>query len=235
MQASRQEIWPRVVSGRCRNSEPDTPRQPAAGTRTEFSSESCSLRCRAPRMGALGDLVRKRFAVSPNRAILKIFFLPDGHSAFESIDQPATSVERRGTMGGRDHNENADFTDLKVSQAVNDGRIANVKLRERLRCQRLHLPERHFFVSLVFEIQSAPTPTVVSHYALEDHGCSVVGTFDLREHSGSVDRLADDFRARRTAADGWKQGDFISGMKLRVRPRVFLVHGDGNRTEHSFQ
>ena len=75
-------------------------------------------------------------------------------------------------MGGRDHNENADFTDLKASQAVNDGRIANVKLRERLRCQRLHLPERHFFVSFVFEKQSAAAATVISHYALEDHGCA---------------------------------------------------------------
>jgi hypothetical protein len=46
----------------------------------------------------LGDLGREWLAIGPYRAVLEVFFLPDRHSALESIDKPAAGIEGRGTV-----------------------------------------------------------------------------------------------------------------------------------------
>src|SRR5204863_61844 len=52
------------------------------------------LRCTLPRLGAsgTGNLGRERLAIRPNRPILKIFLLPDGHGPLERVDQPMAGV-----------------------------------------------------------------------------------------------------------------------------------------------
>src|SRR5579884_404294 len=43
--------------------------------------------------------VRKRFAIRPDRAIFKMFFLPDGNGSFESVDHPAARIESGRAVG----------------------------------------------------------------------------------------------------------------------------------------
>src|SRR5438105_2374825 len=99
-----------------RYSARDTQRRPVPEIE-KLSLEGCSLRCRAPRMGARRgcDLRRKRLAICPNRAIFEEFFFPDRHSALQGVDQPAAGIECRGAMGRGNNNQDAGLANFQVS------------------------------------------------------------------------------------------------------------------------
>jgi hypothetical protein len=61
-------------------------------------------------MGALGtsDAIRKRLTVGPDRAILKMLFLPDGHYCLEAINGEAAGFERLAPVGAADGHGHAD-------------------------------------------------------------------------------------------------------------------------------
>ena len=95
---------------------------------------SRSLRCVARVRGCLGREIcagnfgRKGLTVGPDRAIFEVLFLPDGHGAFERVDQPAAGVESGGAMGRGDHDQHAGLADLEAAKAVHEGDIANLEL-----------------------------------------------------------------------------------------------------------
>ena len=93
---------------------------------------------------ATRNLGRERLAISPDGAIFKVFSLPNGHGAFQSINKPTASLKGSGAMGGGDHNGNAGFSDLQAAETVFDCDVAYRKFRKRLLCQKFHLLDRHF-------------------------------------------------------------------------------------------
>src|SRR2546430_11919106 len=84
------------------------------------------------------DVLGKWFAVRPNSAVFKVFFLPDGDGALESVDEPATRVECGGAMRRSDDDENTGFADFDPPQAVHDCGVANLKVLERSGNERSH-------------------------------------------------------------------------------------------------
>src|SRR5579872_2837968 len=114
-----------------------------------------------------GDASGERLAVGPDRAVLKILFLPDRHSAFECIDDPAASIEGgRAVRRGYD-DQDAGLTDFQPAQTMHYGEIADGKLPQRLLGERVHLLDSHLFIGFIIQVQSAPRPGVVANNAFK--------------------------------------------------------------------
>src|SRR5258707_6705512 len=124
------------------------------------------------------NFIGERLAVSPHRAVLKIFLLPDGDGALEGVNQPAASVERSSTMGGCDHDQHAGFANFEAPETVHEGDIANLKMTQGLPGQRFHLLERHLFIGLVIETERLPSAGLVAHNTFKDHGRAVLAALD---------------------------------------------------------
>jgi hypothetical protein len=60
----------------------------------------------------LRDLVGKRFAVGPNRAILEIFLFPNGHGALQRVNEPPASIKGGCTVRRGYRDQDARFPDF---------------------------------------------------------------------------------------------------------------------------
>jgi len=73
------------------------------------------------------DFIRKRLAIRPDRAILKMLLLPDWNRLLQRINEPAASVKSRSSMGRGHGNGYAGFADLKLPQAMYHPNIPHFK------------------------------------------------------------------------------------------------------------
>src|SRR5947209_14094631 len=95
-------------------------------------------------------------------------------------------------MRGSDDDEDTGFADFDPAQAMDGRYVSNRELTERTGDQRIHLLERHFFVSFVVQKQRAAAARVIPHDAFEYNYGAVVGMLHLFEQGCGVDWLAGD-------------------------------------------
>src|SRR5579883_1123762 len=162
---------------------------------------SFMCRCRLSATAAFHrwHLFGKWFAVSPNRAVLEMFLLPDRHRAFECINQPSASVKSSRAMRGSDSDEHAGFADFQAPQPMNDRSIANWKLRDGFPSKPLHLLISHLFIGFVIEIKRAPPSRLVADNALKHRHGTVLGMFYAGDDLLGVNHIAHDRNTRRAA------------------------------------
>src|SRR5947208_14684058 len=96
------------------------------------------LRCTLPRLGAsgTGNLGRERLAIRPNRPILKIFLLPDGHGPLQGFDAPMAPSESAATVRGATP---ACHTVLANSLRPEAGHVATTAILKIRECLSLEL------------------------------------------------------------------------------------------------
>ncbi len=179
---------------------------------------------------AAGKARRKRLAIGPDGAVLEVFFLPDGHGAFQSINEPAAGFESGGAVGRGDHNGDAGLADLQTAEAVHEGNIADGKFRQRLLRQQFHLFERHFRISFVIQVERAATAGVVADYSLENYGSAVVGLLDFFEKRLRVDWLMDDGSVMAVSGCsatefGWPEPPLTGGSRATSSPDLSWESG----------
>ncbi|MBZ5704011.1 MAG: alanine--glyoxylate aminotransferase family protein [Acidobacteriia bacterium] len=80
-----------------------------------------------------------------------------------------TGLKRRRPMRRRHHDQHAGLADLQPPQPMHHGHVPHLELRQGLLRQRLHLLQRHLFVSFIVQIQRAPAARIVPRHPLEHH------------------------------------------------------------------
>ena len=96
-------------------------------------------------------------------------------------------------MRSADGDENAGLTDIKMTEAVEDGDAVYGVLIVDLRADFAHFGERHGLVGLVFEVTGPATMRFVANESIErDEGAVPIRT-DVPDGSVRVDRTTEQF------------------------------------------
>jgi hypothetical protein len=208
------------------------------GVKAKGCHRHWELRCRFPALCRRG--YRRKFAVSPNRAILEVFLFPDGNSALESINGEAAGIEGRGAMGCADGNEHAGFTDFKAAKPVNDGYAMNAVFPVELSPDFAHFCQGHGFVSLIVKVESRAIVGLVADEPVEGHDGAVFRRTHVpgqyRHFNGLAHQLVDVFVGQcrhvdASAAAYWREeSDFVTGSERRIPSGKFVVSRSDHRS-----
>src|SRR6202035_5860965 len=60
----------------------------------------------------------RQFSIGPHGTVFEVFFFPDGHGAFESVDGVAAGVEGGGAVSGAYRDVHAGFPNFEAAKAV---------------------------------------------------------------------------------------------------------------------
>jgi hypothetical protein len=69
-----------------------------------------------------------KFAVGPDGAVFKIFFLPDRHRALQGVNDVAAGIEGSRPVWGADRDKHAGLTNFETAETVGDGYAVNREL-----------------------------------------------------------------------------------------------------------
>src|ERR1044072_3015830 len=120
------------------------------------------------RRAILAKLTRHGFAFDPHRAVLKVFFLPDGHDLLQAINRVVAGFKSYTAMGRSNYDDDARFAYFYPAKAMNysnaiDGPFL-VSLIADLR-QRL---QGHLRVSFVLQVKRAAAFSVIARDPVKD-------------------------------------------------------------------
>src|SRR5262249_41538070 len=146
-------------------------------------SRGWSFRCGLPRMAAFSgrDASGKGLAIGPNCAVFKVLLFPNGYSALERVDHPATGLEGSVAVCGGDDDGDAGLHDLQPPKSVRDSDMTDGKLFKSLMSERVHLFKRHLRVGLVIQVKGAASASVIPYYSFKDHSSAIFGLLELCE------------------------------------------------------
>src|ERR1700686_3364248 len=113
--------------------------------------------------------------LDPNLAVLKKFFLPNRHRAFEFAYGPFAGLKCRAAVRCADGDDYAGLADFQTPGPVHDTDVGDVELLMRLLAQALHLANRHRRVSIVNQMERAAAASPLARITVERHGGAALG------------------------------------------------------------
>jgi hypothetical protein len=182
-----------------------------------------------------------QFPISPDGAVLEEFLFPDGDGALEGVDGEAAGVKGASAMRGTDGDEDAGFTDLEATEAMNNGEAVDGEFFVDGVANFAHFGNCHGLVGFVFEIESTAAVGFVADKAVERDDRAVVVSADVAGNRGCVDGRVEKGEQVAVCGDfqhgGWlapthrgKKGDGIILRDNTVPGSKFFVSGSHERT-----
>ena len=137
-------------------------------------------------------------------------------------------------MRGAYGDEDAGFANFKPPQAVHDSHTVNREFFMDVAANLPHLRNRHGFVGLVFEVQSAATMGLITGKTVEGHDRSILICTDVLKNRCHVDWRMEEFKAiifsgwihrgcASASTDRREKGNIIVGRKARVPGGKLLI------------
>src|SRR5215467_3462061 len=150
-------------------------------------------------------------------AIGKELFFPHRDFSFDTIHSVSTGLEGRVSMGSRNRDNNAALANLKPSDTMHHGNLANSKFLLYLSTDLGKLLFGHRSIRFVLQVAHRATVKVIAHDAIKGHNGTVCGAFDQVIYLLHAQRVCRDAKHQLPPLTG--------GMSTSSSPSAKIVFG----------
>src|SRR5437773_1158387 len=166
--------------------------------------------------------------LDPDRAVLAVLLLPDGHDGLQLVDRVARGLERGVAMWRARDDDDRDLADGQIADAVMHHEPARRVLLLETVGDLLHLLFGHLGVGLVFEVRDLLAAARVAHRT-EERGHATPATVGRERDSvvhRQLHRRDEDEREAHATGDRRDERDLVAVRERLLRRDVVAVLRD---------